>query len=297
MASGTLLHFVQNAVLPPIPRHITLSGTSTTTPTHPLTDINTLEEWSDFSIAVLANRPLLGSKWFQKHIYTPRTPVSSETNVHAFADYTLHETLSDALEALGHSGYKIVDITGNNSVVSDPDRILEQNGGKPILTIEFKTPWAFPKQNDIVTAYRNSHPKSKVRRAIDQIYGYMTFNHHRFGVLTTYEETYFLQRKGSQLGGQLQIVGPFGYNKSTPFTVMEAYVTLLLLAMDKWFYASPTTSPSPSRFGSPASSPSSSRLRVSYTLTDVEIGRVTFDKGRDRSRMGAVVEGTLRGVK
>ncbi|TPX53863.1 hypothetical protein PhCBS80983_g06122 [Powellomyces hirtus] len=296
MSSQTVLHFVQNAVLPAIPRHAQFSGTSTTTPAYPRTDLNVIEEWVDFPKAVLADRATLSKSLFQKAIFTPETPVSTEANVHAFADCTLHQTLTSILGALGKPGYKIVDIGGNKSVVADPDRILI-HGEKPILTMEFKTPWAFPKQRGIVWTYQDSQPTSKVRRAINQIYGYMTFNQHRYGVLTTYEETYFLQRQWSEAGGRLQIAGPFSYNKRTPFTVLEAYTTLLLLCIDKWFYASPTTSPAPSRSGSASASPSTSRpsTPMPYTLTDVDIRDVTFIKGRDRSRAGAVVGGTFRG--
>ncbi|KAI8819251.1 uncharacterized protein EV422DRAFT_122809 [Fimicolochytrium jonesii] len=296
----SVLQFVQNAVLPAIPRHSRLSSSSTTTPSHPLTDLSVIEEWVDFPHAVRSNRSLLSGSLFQGTINnTLKTPVSSEQNVQAFADGTLHQSLTDILEALGHAGYHIVDITGTKSVILDPDRILDGGEEKPILTIEFKTPWAFPKLRQLVQTYQSAQPKSKVRRDVNQIYGYMTFNHHRYGVLTTYEETYFLQREWSEPGGRLQVAGPFSYDRSSPFTVLEAYTTLLLLCIDNWFYVSPTTSPAPSRSVSASASPSTSRpsTPMPYILTDVDINDVMFNKGRARARMGAVVEGTFRGAK
>ncbi|KAJ3275061.1 hypothetical protein HK104_003981 [Borealophlyctis nickersoniae] len=239
------------------------------------------------------DRPALSAVTFQYTIHEPEIPVSQEVDVQAFADSTVHTTLQRILKALGHDGYRFRNIGGNKDIVSDPDRVFQHQSEKPLTTIEFRTPWAFPKAN-LVTAYHNAGPKSKVGRAINQVYGYKTFNHHRYSVLTTYEETYFFQRVYSTSGGHLQVAGPFTWNESTPFTLLEAYTTFLLLVIRNWFYTSPTSAPSPSVPSSRRSTPPSP---PSYLLTDVDITCLTFDKGRDRSRVGTVVEGTMRGLK
>ncbi|KAI8999201.1 hypothetical protein BC832DRAFT_226509 [Gaertneriomyces semiglobifer] len=303
MSSITLLDYVQTTTLPALPVGRNHTGTSTTTPSWPRTDLNVFEEWTSFPAAVLNRRPALAAIPFEPlSLAQDDVEVTQETDVHGFADYTLHKALRRIMTALGYSGYAVRNIGGNSDVVCDPDRIFSRGSAdKPLLTIEFKTPWAFPRTTDLAATYRTSGARSKYRRAVNQIYGYMTFNHHRYGVLTTYNETYFLRRSVCDDGGCLQVAGPFTFNTSTPFTVLEAYTTMLLLCIDSGFYVSPTSSsPVPSiplsaavsRTIASVSSPSDG-----YTLIDVDMSSVEFIEGRDRGASGAVIEGLYCGNK
>ncbi|KAI9092135.1 hypothetical protein DFS34DRAFT_633833 [Phlyctochytrium arcticum] len=124
----------------------------------------------------------------------------------------------------------------------------------------------------------------------------MSFNSNRYGVLSTYDETYFFQRVCSQGGGHLKVAGPFSHRSTQPFTVLEAYITILFLSRDHWFYGSPYSSP----YSSQPGSPSSSRARLvrpadPYTVSDVDFEAIRFGKGCDRSNVGVIVRGTYFG--
>ena len=58
------------------------------------------------------------------------------------------------------------------------------------LAIEIKTPWALTE----FTAEDLQNPKQDLKTVLSQIYGYMSLNHLKYGVLTTYNCTYFLRR-------------------------------------------------------------------------------------------------------
>ncbi|KAI8995148.1 hypothetical protein BC832DRAFT_568746 [Gaertneriomyces semiglobifer] len=296
MSTPTLLHFLRSYPLPTLPLSHQHSGRSTTTPAWPRTDMTNMEQWDDFTSVIMANREAFDLIPFQPTSYAPlQNPITGEEDIHYFADSVLHTILSDVLRALGHSGYRIMNIGGNGTVVGDPDRILRHvDEATPLCTVEYKTPWGFKKVNDLATAYQMARPTSSLRKAVDQTYGYITFNDHRFGVLSTYEHTYILRRKFSDEGGCLQVAGPISRTQTAPFTLLEAYTSLLLLCMTDGFCISPTSSPYPSVAGTPVPSRPSTLTR-SYQLEDLEIAAISFKKGRDRSRVGAVFEATFNG--
>ncbi|KAI9092133.1 hypothetical protein DFS34DRAFT_310848 [Phlyctochytrium arcticum] len=174
-----------------------------------------------------------------------RSHVGDEADVLSKADQHLHDVLEDILQSLGLPDYWFRNIGGSETIGS-PDKIFYQRPAtNPMLTIEFKTSWGFPRLNDPVAAYHaETNLEGKIHRAINQMYGYMTFNHTRYGVLTTYDNTYFLKRVYSELGGHLEVSGPFTFDSANPYTVIEAYTTLLLLTIEDWFYVSPPSSAS-----------------------------------------------------
>ena len=89
--------------------------------------------------------------------------------------------------------------------------------------------------------------------AIEQIYGYMTFNDLRYGILTNWTNTWALQRVETNGRKTLQCAGPFSV-ASQP-SILKVFVGMVLLAEKDWFYASPTPNiPPPSRFFSLAPS-------------------------------------------
>ncbi|RKP15667.1 hypothetical protein ROZALSC1DRAFT_32018, partial [Rozella allomycis CSF55] len=62
---------------------------------------------------------------------------------------------------------------------------------KPKGTIEVKTPWALGDVGDIIATYQREsqlkeHHHKKIYKAVNQVYGYMSVNSHKYGVLTSY---------------------------------------------------------------------------------------------------------------
>jgi hypothetical protein len=80
--------------------------------------------------------------------------------------------------------------------------------------------------------------------ALEQIYGYMTFNDNKYGVLTNFHRSWFLQRVEG--GGTLHYAGPIHLNKpGTSPSILKAFVGIVLLAERTSFHASPTVHPAP----------------------------------------------------
>jgi hypothetical protein len=100
--------------------------------------------------------------------------------------------------------------------------------------------------------FRTRDEKQTVE-AIEQIYGYMTFNDLRYGILTNWTHTWALQRVETNGRKTLQCAGPFSI-ASQP-SILKVFVGMVLLAENDWFYTSPTPNiPPPSHFFSLTSS-------------------------------------------
>lgn len=74
--------------------------------------------------------------------------------------------------------------------------------------------------------------------ALQQIYGYMTFNDDKYGVLSNFHRAWFFQRVE---GGTLCYAEPIDLNNSaTSPSILKAFVGIVLLAESNPFHASPT---------------------------------------------------------
>ncbi|RHY18314.1 hypothetical protein DYB32_010401, partial [Aphanomyces invadans] len=147
-------------------------------------------------------------------------------------------------------GGDVFDATGAKvEIVGLPDLVVWQSPTTTLaLVIECKTPWALDVGvemllDDIYNSHREYHAtwltppdKSmespmewtmprKVFHAIRQLYGYMSFNKRRFGILTTFTTTYLFKRDGE---GKLFISKGIAANQLVPLTLLEAITRLLL---------------------------------------------------------------------
>ena len=71
----------------------------------------------------------------------------------------------------------------------DPDHLLTRNG-EIVAIIEEKGKWTLS-TNDVVQCYDT---RPNCASAVNQLYHYMRLNHRRYGILTSYEHTWFLYR-------------------------------------------------------------------------------------------------------
>jgi hypothetical protein len=76
--------------------------------------------------------------------------------------------------------------------------------------------------------------------ALQQIYGYMTFNENKFGILTNWQHALFLRRAETPDRKTLEY---YLIELDGPISMLKAWVGMVLLVEDDWFYASPTISP------------------------------------------------------
>jgi hypothetical protein len=66
-------------------------------------------------------------------------------------------------------------------------------GGNLLLPVEVKPTWILP-DDDIVEMFNAEEPPACVINSIRQIFGYMAHNMSQYGILSTYDRTWFLWR-------------------------------------------------------------------------------------------------------
>jgi hypothetical protein len=76
--------------------------------------------------------------------------------------------------------------------------------------------------------------------ALQQLYGYMTFNNNKFGILTNWKRALFLRRSETSDRQTLEYYLVTLDRVGQPISMLKAWVGMVLLAEDDWFYASPT---------------------------------------------------------
>ena len=81
--------------------------------------------------------------------------------------------------------------------------------------------------------------------ALEQTYGYMTFNNNRFGILTNWKRALFLRRAETPDRRTLEYYLVELNRLGQPISMLKAWVGMVLLAEDDWFYSSPTPSSAP----------------------------------------------------
>jgi predicted Ser/Thr protein kinase len=115
-----------------------------------------------------------------------------------------------------------------------PDHLL-CDGSNVLAFVEDKAPWYLPKGNlvqmwnedkDLSSRINPDRDRSSVKDVIEQVYGYLSFNQLKYGILTCYDVTYFVSRPAV---GTLAISEPIGFDSSQP-TFLECiyYLTDLV---------------------------------------------------------------------
>ncbi|KAJ3145301.1 hypothetical protein HDU89_007158 [Geranomyces variabilis] len=283
------------------------SGTSTTVPAWPRTDLKILEPWTSFDRALtecgeVLSRTDVGQLRPRPFYEEDIIVIAVETDLHCHADrYALKEVKRLARFAGVQDGL-FINPAGKVDIICEPDRAWKSaSTPKPALCVEYKTPWAFP-FDDLLSSYQSEggDTTKKVSKAINQLYAYMTFNRHRYGVLSTDTRTWMFERDSDDQsglqGGGMRVAGPFAFD-SLDKNVVLAYLTLLRMVYDRWFYASSTTSPAPSSCNVPRASPSPTRRAAvhpqdRYEVKDVGARDVVFNQTIDRSN-ATVARGSL----
>ncbi|CAG8647187.1 11077_t:CDS:2, partial [Paraglomus occultum] len=134
------------------------------------------------------------------------------------------------------------------SVIGEPDFIQKDSNEVLRLVIEVKTKWALSADN-LVTTYAQNLTECRNRTTsricvyhqLKQVFGYLSHNHLQFGVLTTYDKTWFLYRRQPD---ELCISPPIQYNNQQP-TLFQCFFYLTFLARNKPDCDSAPQSPQP----------------------------------------------------
>jgi hypothetical protein len=92
---------------------------------------------------------------------------------------------------------------------------------------------------------RNMNERQSIE-ALEQLYGYMTFNNNKHGILTNWTRAWCLRRIETDNGKTLQYAGPFELDGSASSpSMLKIWVGMVMLAENDWSYTSPTVSPAP----------------------------------------------------
>ena len=92
------------------------------------------------------------------------------------------------------------------------------------------------------TGTRNDLLSRQSLDSLEQIYGYMTFNNNRFGILSNWQRAWFLRRAETDHHKTLEYFVIELGEHDPPISMLKAWVGMVLLAEDHWFYLSPTPS-------------------------------------------------------
>jgi hypothetical protein len=223
----------------------------------------TLQQWPDFEKETLKTTRAIPNCILKEPITAckPRQ-CTCEADVSAMADVLLFNSLEQVMKTLAcHKDYAYVSAGdflspfGRTKVLGDPDRVWGPSDTKMgRLTVEFKSPWAMNSLDQFITkyteeykGYRAGAKKEKVTRAVEQVFVYMSINHHRYAALTTLDETIFFKRVGSPdepHKSVLQLSPVITCVQKAPYTLKEAWIAVLLTVErdSEWLYISPNSS-------------------------------------------------------
>ncbi|CAJ0651702.1 13338_t:CDS:2 [Entrophospora sp. SA101] len=178
--------------------------------------------------------------------------ISDEPCVHQTIDHNIFRLLN-TLE--GDRNIDYVRYTAFPKVVGESDFVCHK-GSEWLLVIEIKTKWVLKISNgstlhekynkNIRLGYKGYVPgdgSNSIIHIIKQIYGYMAANHLQYGVLATYDQTWFLKQPYDEENlGKLYISPPIGFNSEQP-TIIKAYLYVQHLAEQSQYCPSPPSSP------------------------------------------------------
>jgi hypothetical protein len=123
-----------------------------------------------------------------------------------------------------------------------------------VAQAEYKTKWAAPLK-DLPAYFQHNDRDNVLERqsinAVLQLYGYMTFNDNKYGILNNMQYAWFFQRvdTADRKGRTLQYYGPIDFDVNSVHTpsMLKAYVGTILLAetASTWFHTSVSNIESP----------------------------------------------------
>ncbi|KAL5039706.1 hypothetical protein BDEG_28298 [Batrachochytrium dendrobatidis JEL423] len=144
--------------------------------------------WSDFKQSVVdwigANHHQ-HSQRVQKPVFVPRVITEEVQSLQPFIKLNLLDVSAKCF--IPPSEFKARrQIT---SCVGEPDHLMTRNG-EVVAIVEEKGNWALS-TSDIVNSYDTERTRAS---ALDQLYHYMRLNHRQYGILSSYENTWFVHR-------------------------------------------------------------------------------------------------------
>jgi hypothetical protein len=263
-------------------------------------DVNNFVSKPPFS---LASAVLQGSLPKREHdqSYRVRTEMSVVLKLDKYVFQPLHELFSTQdpivlFDDPGHSALLNADY-GIYTVSSDAPQTSVLKS-----VVEVKSPWAFPSvpggdlaamfcqlqgTSNLKDLVDKSSASTKVIRAVTQLWGYMSVNHFRYGVLTTYCDTYFVRRVELDRQSCVEI-SPAILNKGGEVNVIAAWAFFITLLEKDPVYSSPYSTPEMKR------RVIDQRIQDKYVPVGITLGDLYFEEKFSFGATGNVVFGRPR---
>ncbi|CAG8585768.1 7585_t:CDS:1 [Paraglomus occultum] len=185
-----------------------------------------VSKWTGFREQAISHPFENTRKLYAKPRYKSQPVVTSESRLHSILDHTIFQQLN----VLGHSRNPKEGFDGIYRSITqfDPDFgcYCFSNDDTPevfLMPIEVKTKWALSEDTHLATSYG----QGCYVNIIQQVYTYMMGNNCEYGILTTYEQTWFLC--SPQNTRNLLISEAFSRNATDP-TVLRGYAFIQHLA-------------------------------------------------------------------
>ncbi|KAG0237786.1 hypothetical protein BGX31_003485 [Mortierella sp. GBA43] len=118
------------------------------------------------------------------------------------------------------------------SYVGDPDlACIRKSDNKALFVIEVKRPYLLfiPETSDFTEAYQQQLGGAVF--PLRQIFGYMFCNGFKYGILTTFNQTWFIRRVGRPESKDIQVSPTITFNQGQP-TLLQCYLWFIRLCDD-----------------------------------------------------------------
>lgn len=225
---------------------------------YPMTSKLNLVEWKNFEKEILdcirhiPDIPLT-DPFMPWSIYE----CSTETQVQSVADYALFPQIQNLIRILcpyfDHLNEGLFFVAEHWVGLCDPDRVwITKSSRQAKMLVEFRTHWDFAVA-DIIAAYNDQSArlergrlksKGKVMCTVEQMYTYMSINRHRFGCLTTFNQTWFFKREEDPANpdqSKILVSPAIASGSKEPYTLIAAwtYIIFTIEKSDDWMYPTP----------------------------------------------------------
>ncbi|CAG8769242.1 27165_t:CDS:2, partial [Racocetra persica] len=171
---------------------------------------NNISSWNNFNSEVQSWNPE-SVNIYKTPTFSSRT-ITCEKDIWTAAEINIHDVLTPLNRSIS-----FLDGRSLPNVIGEPDFIVVNKSYTVLMPIEYKTCWVLrvPSNKHIVDLYLHEKDvqegnitgskHTSAYDAINQIYGYMCVNKLRYGVLSTFDQTFFLKRNVKGNKGFLQI--------------------------------------------------------------------------------------------
>ena len=161
---------------------------ATNSPYRVVPPMSQANDWKEFKQEVLGRRPDNQAPCYEAYRFPTGNEVASELELQCIFYFNILQPLQDLFKDHRFGAPEAVHMKGK------PDFICRLGKTNSLLmAIEIKTRWVLPGNTNLVEEY-NQPLTQAVVRSVEQIYGYLVLNHLRYGILSTYDITWFIAR-------------------------------------------------------------------------------------------------------